>query len=226
MGKNESVFVVLLTCHHFYFVAHSLACTFAISSSYNWALETLCLCPSFSFSFSLYFQEVTVKWGKSITIKIGHVDANIVLLPLGNLLRRVFFSRLKCVAKYFVSFSFSPLSISLLSVSIYYCCWKNKKSVFVLGKYKLNGIHIFHAHSHFLCDSFCVVATFIYFQLFLTCSSQNLYSSQPVLRKNFLFFHAQNWEHLNSTIIVSLTSKCKCTVNSPWAIFVRFSSPA
>lgn len=109
-----------------------------------------------------------------------------IVLPLGNLLRVEAFSRLKCVTKYFVSFSFSLTLSHCVSVSIYYCCWKNKTSVFVLGKYKLNGIHIFHSRSlacslsfslWFVlccCDLPYVSTTFIFFQLFLTSSSQNL----------------------------------------------------
>lgn len=86
------------------------------------------------------------------SIKIGHVDVYTVL-PLGGSLLRWGFLRLKCVAKYFVLFSFShtlspfrPISLG----SVRFGSVEKTKSVYVLfalGKYKLNGIHISYTFS-------------------------------------------------------------------------------
>lgn len=145
-------------------------------------------------------------------------------IPLGSALRWGFL-RLKCVAKYFVLFSFShtpflPSPRLEKTESVYV--------LFALGKYKLNGIHISYALSLSLslwivlccCDLRKMFQQHLYS---FSCSETYLlwlfatnFGSLNVERQDFSKFFACRTER-NSTqhslFSLTFTFKCKCMAN-------------
>lgn len=125
------------------------------------------------------------------SIKIGHVDVYIVVLPLGTLLRWGFFTPQVCRKAFCFVFIFSHSVFPFRTISLVRL--KKQKVcmyvLFVLGKYKLNGIHISYALSLSLSRSLVnrfvllrfaqnVSTTFIFVQLLRHIYCDSL---QPIL---------------------------------------------